>query len=303
MEILQTVARLAAEGTDRLDLKIANAALKEMAEGFEVFAPYRHVRKVTMFGSARTLPTDPLYSQARDLAGPARRPRLVHGDRRRSRHHGRRAGRGRPGSRLRHQHPPAVRTGGQCLHRRGPEAGLDEVLLHPQAAADQGVVRLRRAAGRLRHPRRGVRAADPDPDRQGRAGASRAARRPRRRLLEGLGAVRHRRGGVPQPDQRRRRRLYRIVDRVEEAAAEILGFYRNYHSLRWVGRHAGDPPGGPADRSRGRGAVGSVRRLPSRGPSACWTAPSGRAAQRGLPRPAPRRRCASTGCPTPACAC
>ena len=29
--------------------------------------------------------------------------------------------------------------------------------------------------------------------------------------------------------------LYRIADRVEDAAAEILGFYRNYHSLRWVG--------------------------------------------------------------------
>ena len=37
-------------------------------EGFEVFAPYRDVRKITMFGSARTLPTDPLYAQARDLA-------------------------------------------------------------------------------------------------------------------------------------------------------------------------------------------------------------------------------------------
>jgi hypothetical protein len=29
--------------------------------------------------------------------------------------------------------------------------------------------------------------------------------------------------------------LYRIAQSVEEAAAEILGFYRNYHSLRWVG--------------------------------------------------------------------
>ncbi len=67
-EILETVVRLATGVTDRLDLKIANAALKEMVEGFEVFAPYRHVRKVTMFGSARTLPTDPLYAQARDLA-------------------------------------------------------------------------------------------------------------------------------------------------------------------------------------------------------------------------------------------
>ena len=68
IEILETVVRLASDGTDRLDLKIANAALKEMCEGFEVFAPYRMVRKVTMFGSARTLPTDPLYEQARDLA-------------------------------------------------------------------------------------------------------------------------------------------------------------------------------------------------------------------------------------------
>ena len=68
LELLATVARLATDQSDRLDLKIANAALKEMAEGFEVFAPYRHVRKVTMFGSARTLPTDPLYAQARDLS-------------------------------------------------------------------------------------------------------------------------------------------------------------------------------------------------------------------------------------------
>jgi uncharacterized protein (TIGR00730 family) len=35
---------------------------------FKVFAPYRHVPKITMFGSARTLPEDPLYAQARDLA-------------------------------------------------------------------------------------------------------------------------------------------------------------------------------------------------------------------------------------------
>src|SRR5580704_4064778 len=68
LEILETVVRLASDGTARLDLKIANVALKEMSEGFEVFAPYRHVRKVTMFGSARTLPSDPLYAQARDLA-------------------------------------------------------------------------------------------------------------------------------------------------------------------------------------------------------------------------------------------
>jgi uncharacterized protein (TIGR00730 family) len=67
-EILATVVRLARDDPDRLDLKITNAALREMREAFKVFAPYRDMRKVTMFGSARTLPDDPLYAQARDVA-------------------------------------------------------------------------------------------------------------------------------------------------------------------------------------------------------------------------------------------
>jgi hypothetical protein len=40
-----------------------------MREAFKVFAPYREVPKVTIFGSARTRPDDPLYVQTRDLAG------------------------------------------------------------------------------------------------------------------------------------------------------------------------------------------------------------------------------------------
>jgi uncharacterized protein (TIGR00730 family) len=67
-ELFISVVRLAQGHPDRLDLKIVNAALREMRQGFEVFAPYREVRKITMFGSARTLPSDPLYAQARDLA-------------------------------------------------------------------------------------------------------------------------------------------------------------------------------------------------------------------------------------------
>src|SRR5947209_11133671 len=39
-----------------------------MRLAFKVFEPYKHVPKVTMFGSARTLPDDPLYAQARNLA-------------------------------------------------------------------------------------------------------------------------------------------------------------------------------------------------------------------------------------------
>ena len=49
-------------------MKIADAALAEMAEAYRVFGPYRSVRKMTMFGSARTLPADPVYVLARDLA-------------------------------------------------------------------------------------------------------------------------------------------------------------------------------------------------------------------------------------------
>ncbi|MDQ3758128.1 MAG: TIGR00730 family Rossman fold protein [Actinomycetota bacterium] len=67
-EILVSAVLLAHDHSNRLDLKITNGALKEMRAAFNVFAPYRDVPKVTMFGSARTLPEDPLYAQARDLA-------------------------------------------------------------------------------------------------------------------------------------------------------------------------------------------------------------------------------------------
>ena len=67
-EIFVSAVRLANDGADRLDLKITNAALKEMRYAFRVFEPYNKVPKVTMFGSARTLPADPLYVQARAVA-------------------------------------------------------------------------------------------------------------------------------------------------------------------------------------------------------------------------------------------
>jgi uncharacterized protein (TIGR00730 family) len=51
-----------------LDLKIAASALAEMREAYLTFAPYRHRRKVTIFGSARTERDDPLYQQTQRLA-------------------------------------------------------------------------------------------------------------------------------------------------------------------------------------------------------------------------------------------
>jgi uncharacterized protein (TIGR00730 family) len=67
-ELVACALRLAKDGADRGDLKIANAALQEMRHAFSVFAPYRAARKVTIFGSARTQPEDPLYVQTRELA-------------------------------------------------------------------------------------------------------------------------------------------------------------------------------------------------------------------------------------------
>src|SRR5437773_12315927 len=67
-EILRTAFELAGDDADRLNLKITRDALKEMRAAFRMFAPYEGVRKVTVFGSARTHPTDPLYEQARNLA-------------------------------------------------------------------------------------------------------------------------------------------------------------------------------------------------------------------------------------------
>ena len=67
-DILRTALGLAGDDVDRLDLKITAAALKEMRAAFAMFRPFAGVPKVSIFGSARTLPDAPLYAQARELA-------------------------------------------------------------------------------------------------------------------------------------------------------------------------------------------------------------------------------------------
>ena len=66
--ILITGVGLGLDETSRLDLKITSAALQEMRTAFRLFAPYRDQPKVTVFGSARTRPDDPLYAATVDLA-------------------------------------------------------------------------------------------------------------------------------------------------------------------------------------------------------------------------------------------
>lgn len=65
---LLTIARMAGEKLDRLDWKIISSSLLDMERAFQVFYPYRHVRKIVMFGSARLRPSSPEYLMARDFA-------------------------------------------------------------------------------------------------------------------------------------------------------------------------------------------------------------------------------------------
>jgi uncharacterized protein (TIGR00730 family) len=233
-EILVTALRLATDGVARLDLKIVNAALKEMREAFKVFAPYRHIPKVTMFGSARTLPEDPLYAQARDLAAALadRDWMVVTG-----------AGPGIMAAGL----EGAGRESSIGVNIRLPfEQGANEFILgdpklvemkyfftrklmlvkesHGFVALPGGFGTLDEALELLTLVQTGK--ADPVPIVLLEVPGGTYWKAFQRFMDEEVGE----RGLVSADD----RHLYFVTDDVQEAADEILGFYRNYHSRRFV---------------------------------------------------------------------
>jgi uncharacterized protein (TIGR00730 family) len=63
-EIKETADKLAADGATRGDLKILSRVLRELRYAFKVFTPYRRKFKVTVFGSARTARDNPAYLQS-----------------------------------------------------------------------------------------------------------------------------------------------------------------------------------------------------------------------------------------------
>lgn len=67
-QIKESADKLAHDQTSRGDLKILSRTLRELRYAFKVFAPFRTCRKVTIFGSARTLPEAPSYQQAVDFS-------------------------------------------------------------------------------------------------------------------------------------------------------------------------------------------------------------------------------------------
>ena len=63
-QMMVTVVKLAQDQTERGDIKILNTTLKEMRYSFKMLRPYRRVRKVAVFGSARCGPASEDYQQA-----------------------------------------------------------------------------------------------------------------------------------------------------------------------------------------------------------------------------------------------
>jgi uncharacterized protein (TIGR00730 family) len=66
-ELIVTALKMARDGMGTGDLKLMNRSLKELRYAAKIFAPYREVRKVVVFGSARTAPTEPEAQMAEEF--------------------------------------------------------------------------------------------------------------------------------------------------------------------------------------------------------------------------------------------
>ena len=234
-ESLVSLVLLAGDHTDRLNLKITNAALKEMRLAFKVFDPYHDVPKVTIFGSARTLPDDPLYAQTRDLASALAKAgwMVVTG-----------AG-------------PGIMAAG--VEGAGPERSIGVNIqlpfeeAHPLIAADPKLVEMKyfftrklmlmkESAGFAVLPG-GFGTLDEAFELLTLLQTGKAAPAPIVLLEVPGGTYWHSwdgfirdelvTRGLVSPDDVH---LYRITDDVGDAFDELSGFYRNYHSIRYVGR-------------------------------------------------------------------
>ncbi|MDA8195916.1 MAG: TIGR00730 family Rossman fold protein [Actinomycetota bacterium] len=234
-QVLNAAVNLASDETDRLDLKIVSSALIELNDAFTTFAPYRSVRKLTIFGSARTKEDDPNYRLTAEIAkriasedwmiitgaGPGIMAAGIEG-----------AGRDRSfGVNIKlpfessanlfiAQDPKLVEMKYFFTRKLIFMKESDAFVVMPG-----GFGTLDEAFELLTLVQTGK--AQPAPivllEAKGEEYWS--------RWLEYVEAELFDRGMVSPQD----RSLFRITDDVDEAVGEILTFYRNYHSMRWVG--------------------------------------------------------------------
>ena len=67
-DIIENALKMLADVQDRGDARVMAIAIRELRLAYKLFHPYSEKRKVTMFGSARTLPTKAEYLQATEFA-------------------------------------------------------------------------------------------------------------------------------------------------------------------------------------------------------------------------------------------
>jgi uncharacterized protein (TIGR00730 family) len=67
-DIIENALKLLKDVKRTGDVRVIQTALRELRYAFKLFAPYAGIRKVTMFGSARTAPSRPEYQQAVDFS-------------------------------------------------------------------------------------------------------------------------------------------------------------------------------------------------------------------------------------------
>jgi hypothetical protein len=66
-DIIENALKLLTDVKDTGDVRVIQTALRELRYAFRLFAPYAHIRKVSIFGSARTQPDRVEYQQAADF--------------------------------------------------------------------------------------------------------------------------------------------------------------------------------------------------------------------------------------------
>jgi len=234
-DILVSSTLLALDPPDRLDLKIVGAALQEMRAAFGMFAPYAEVPKATIFGSARTREDDPLYTHTRDLAkGLADHGWMVV------------TGAG-PGIMAAGMEGAGVERSIGVLIRLPFEAGANELIAGDDKLVEmkyfftRKLMLIKESAAFIAMPG-GFGTLDETFELFTLVQTGKAQLAPIVLLdtpgggyWQGLEAWIERQveaaGLIAAPD----RSLYRITDSVEEAIDEIETFYRNYHSMRYVG--------------------------------------------------------------------
>jgi uncharacterized protein (TIGR00730 family) len=233
-QLLTTVLKMYEDGAAASDLRIANSTLKELRYAFKVFSPYHDLPKVTVFGSARTPPDSPIAQQARTFA-------------RRMVNQGWMVVTGAGGGVMGAAQEGAGREASFGLNIRLPF----EQEVNPWIAEDPKLINFKYFFTRKLFFLKEASAACLFP---GGFGTSDETFELLTLMQTGKGPIipvvlldvpggdywrewerflRHQmvRRGLISPEDLY---LFRITDEVEEAIAEILGFYRNFHSSRFV---------------------------------------------------------------------